>query len=338
MDWYNPCECPECAKVDAEEGSHAGTMIRFVNACADFVAEEFPDVIIDTFAYQYTRQPAGVTKPSPNVAVRICSIECCFTHPIKDCQKVSDPFCGVTIPGITFKQDMEGWGKICQHFHIWDYTTNFRFYLAPMINLHVLQSNIQYFLANHVTGLFEQGNGQSISGEFGELRAYLLTKLMWEPDGDVSAWRKEFLDGYYGKGGCAIGRYIDMLAEHVTRYDIHGGIYENPMHLIQDALLPGIDALWDEAEAAAAGDEKALAHNQRSRMQVKFIKLHRKDGKDDDYSAMAEDLIADIERFGLTYVQEAMDLKDSIRQIRDNDLPDTWKTFFRGRGEVKWGF
>ncbi len=72
-----------------------------------------------------------------------------------------------------------------------------------MINLHVIQDNVKFFIENGVTQLFEQGNGQSISGEFGELRAYLLTKLMWEPDGDLSAWMDEFLDAYYGAGPAA---------------------------------------------------------------------------------------------------------------------------------------
>ena len=34
-DWYNFCECPNCKAVDDEEGSHAGTMVRFVNAIAE---------------------------------------------------------------------------------------------------------------------------------------------------------------------------------------------------------------------------------------------------------------------------------------------------------------
>ncbi len=33
-DWGEPCQCPECAKVDAEEGSYAGSLLRFVNKVA----------------------------------------------------------------------------------------------------------------------------------------------------------------------------------------------------------------------------------------------------------------------------------------------------------------
>ena len=90
-DWYNPCTCPECAKVDAEEGSHAGTLLRFVNACANSIAKEYPHVIIDTLAYQYTRQAPKITKPAPNVAVRICTIECCFAIPSTSAMRCPTP-------------------------------------------------------------------------------------------------------------------------------------------------------------------------------------------------------------------------------------------------------
>ena len=47
-DWFNGCECPRCAAVDAEEESRAGTMVRFVNAVAEAVEREFPGVLIET--------------------------------------------------------------------------------------------------------------------------------------------------------------------------------------------------------------------------------------------------------------------------------------------------
>ena len=328
MDWYNPCECPECARVDAEEGAHSGTLIRFVNAIADAIAEEFPDVLIDTFAYQFTRQAPKVTRPSPNVSVRICSIECCITHPLRKCDKIMRPFKSATIPGVTFQQDLADWSRIASHLVVWEYTTNFRFYISPVINLHVHQDNIRFFRENHVTGLFEQGDSQSMSGEFGELRGYLLSKLMWDPDGDVDEWMNDFLNGYYGCAAAPIKRYIRLLQDHVERHDVHAGIYESPMDFIPDVLIPPMDALWDEAETLADDDE-VLARVQRSRLQVRFIKLHRKDLRDADYAATAESLIADIQRLGNVAVQEGVPLEKSFAQMRDETLPDTWRTFFR---------
>lgn len=56
-DWYNFCTCPACKAIDDREESHAGTLIEFVNKVAEAVEQEFPEVWIETLAYQYTRKP-----------------------------------------------------------------------------------------------------------------------------------------------------------------------------------------------------------------------------------------------------------------------------------------
>lgn len=86
-DWYNPCQCPACRAVDAAEGSQAGSVIRFVNAIAEDLEEDYPDIMLHTFAYLYCRKPPRQVRPRKNVIVRLCSIECCFSHPIGQCGK-----------------------------------------------------------------------------------------------------------------------------------------------------------------------------------------------------------------------------------------------------------
>lgn len=47
-----------------------GSFLRYVNAIAEAVEEEFPGRYIDTFAYRYTRTPPKLTHPRDNVIVR----------------------------------------------------------------------------------------------------------------------------------------------------------------------------------------------------------------------------------------------------------------------------
>lgn len=78
-DNYGYCTCPECAKIDAEEESPAGSVVRFANK----VAARFPDKTISTLGYLYSRK-APKTKPAPNVNIMFCSIECDRHMPIAD--------------------------------------------------------------------------------------------------------------------------------------------------------------------------------------------------------------------------------------------------------------
>ena len=60
-DNYLVCECDACRALDEKYGGPSGTMIHFVNQ----VATQFPDKVISTLAYQYTRQAPKGIKPEP---------------------------------------------------------------------------------------------------------------------------------------------------------------------------------------------------------------------------------------------------------------------------------
>ena len=309
LDWYNFCTCPECARVDEEEGSHAGTMIRFVNAVAADIAEDYPDVIVDTFAYHYTRKPPKYVRPLPNVCVRVCSIECCFAHPIDQCDHEYNP--GRSL----FRDDIQQWAQICNHMYVWDYTTNYHHYLAPFPNFHTLQGNMKFFLKNGVKGLFEQGNYHSISGEFAELRIYLISKLMWNPDIDVEQVMDEFLTGYYGLAAAPIRKYIRLLTDHLVQNNVHMRINDDPRTYITDEALEAADALWDEAEALAA-DEAELTRIRRSRIQVRYCQLQRMTLENPEREGLLDDFERDIQAFGITHIREFRPWQETMKVLR----------------------
>ncbi len=204
----NYCVCDECARIDAEEGSHAGTMIRFVNAVADDIREDYPDVLVDTFAYTdgYTRQAPKITVPRDNVVIRLCSIECKFSAPMDS---------GYSEDNEAFLQDLKDWSEISDHLFIWDYTTDYSSFLLPFGNFGAIQRNLQIFAENNVIGVFEEGvSGRSADGEFAALRCYMLSRLMWDPYQDVDTLMYEFCEAYYGAGYQYIIDFINGIDEN----------------------------------------------------------------------------------------------------------------------------
>lgn len=269
-DNYNYCKCADCAAVDDEEGSHAGTIIRFVNRIADAVAVDYPKVEIHTLAYQYSRQAPIVTKPRDNVIIQLCTIECCFNH------SIDDPDCSTNV---AMNNDIEAWSKICNRIYIWDYTTNFAYYIAPFPNFDILAANVKFFHQNNVKGVFEQGNYQGPSGEFGELRAYLLSKLLWNPymtEDEYYTCMDEFLRGYYGNGWEYIRKYINFMLESGNKQG-HFGIYAAPEDMVKISdyysRYEEIDGWFDTAESMAE-TELQLSHIKRSRLQFTYMKLN----------------------------------------------------------------
>jgi hypothetical protein len=82
-------------------------------------------------------------------------------------------------------------GEISKDIIVWDYVIQFNNLISPFPNLHVLKPNIQFFASHGVNAMFEQGN-REVGGEFAELRAYLLSKLLWNPEANVDTLTERF--------------------------------------------------------------------------------------------------------------------------------------------------
>ena len=98
--------------------------------------------------------------------MRLCSIECCFAHPLATCASEENR---------RFRDDIIAWQPVAPLLYIWDYTPNFAHYQQPFPNFDALQPNVRFFVQHDVKGLFEQGNYSGGGyGEMGPLRAYVL--------------------------------------------------------------------------------------------------------------------------------------------------------------------
>ena len=270
-DWYNFCECPNCKAVDDEEGSHSGTMIRFVNAIAEAVEKEFPDAIIETLAYQYTRKAPKKTKLRHNVVPCLCTIECDFALPMD-----KSPF----KENIAFCKDIEDWSRLTDFLYIWDYTTDFAHYTMPWPNVYALQGNVQFFRRNNVKALFEQGAYQGRHADFAELKAWLLAKWMWNPDLPMKDLLDDFFAGYYGKAAPFVRDYFEAV------HKLQGCCSSSPnkpllifdsvgSSVLPDLFLDFAEGCWQQA-VDAVKDDPATSYNVRmSKFSFDYLHLER---------------------------------------------------------------
>lgn len=254
-DWHGNCQCSKCAAIEKEEGSPAGLMLRFVNAVAEDIEQEFPNVAISTLAYQYTRKPPRITRPRDNVIVRLCSIECSFSVPLSH-ERNS-----------TFRDDIVGWSKICDRLYIWDYTTNFRHHIMPHPNLRVLGPNVKFFVDHSVKGIFEQGAYTTNGAEMAELRAWVLAKLLWDPTRDGQELIDEFIDGYYGPAGPYIQEYLKIIHDAVEATGDKLGCFSP--HMAKFLSFETLNKGWKQLKVA----EAAVEDNPVLRFRVQVTQL-----------------------------------------------------------------
>ncbi len=292
------CECDNCKKIDEEEGSHAGTMIRFVNE----VAKDFPDKIISTLAYQYTRKPCK-TKPLKNVLITLCSIECDRSAPITE--KCTD-----------FADDIKGWGALTDNIRIWDYTTQFTNFLAPFPNLHTIKPNIEFFKNNNAKWIFEQHSHNP--SELFELRSYIMAKLLWNPNRDLEDLITEFTDAYYQEAGSYIKQYVDTIHSKIKEdNDFFLFLYGDPSQAFNSylnaELLANYNHLFDEAEKVVANKREVLNRVKIARLGIDYATLEacRKNVSDhfnlsntDQVSTLLENFKTTCETANITLMNE----------------------------------
>lgn len=327
-DWYNYCTCERCKAIDDREESHAGTMIAFVNQVAKAVEKEFPNVWIETLAYQYTRKPPKFVRPRPNVVPRLCTIECDFSQPLDQSSFEQNR---------KFVQDIRGWSAITDKLYIWDYTTDFRNYVGPFPNVLALRDNVRFFRNHKVVGLFEQGAYQGRHGDFAELKAWLLAKWLWNPDLPQEPLLEDFFTGYYGAAAPLVRRYFDELH---TFYDDPADkplrIFVDVKNLrIPDDFIARAADLWEQAEAAVA-DSPPHSYNVRmGAIPVLYAQLMRMPAADEIKVWVTQDpkrFYPSLERRALAAkllarFAEARDIRISENYNHHQNTLNLWKSW-----------
>lgn len=222
LDNLSFCMCKKCVALEKKYGGHSGLMIWFVNQVAREVKKRYPGKYIGTFAYQYTRHAPTSIKPESNVVVRLCDIECCFSHSLSSkCNQAN----------AAFIKDLEEWSRLTDKIFIWDYIVNYGNYIAPFPNFQVLGPNLKTFAEQSVIGVFEEAQGGTLGNAFEELKSWVVGQLMWNPNQDTYELVSKFIKDYYGKASEGILSYFNLcqsLVDKDTHLTCHTDILKTP--------------------------------------------------------------------------------------------------------------
>lgn len=249
----NGCDCAECTKLSREEASPSGPLINFVNKVAEDIEKEFPKVCVETLAYEYTRKPPLNIKPRRNVVIRLCG--------------AGDPLSTVDKD---FKKLVEEWAMISNQLFIWTYVTNFKNFLLPYPNLPVLAPNIRFFADNKTVGVFMQGDGETVCGDFVELRAWLLAHLMWNPSLDEKILIREFMDGYYGPASRPLQQYLEFIRNIAEKRNVKLNTHSPSAWLNLEDLIQS-DKFFEEATQNVKDDPILSRRVRKAKISLDYV-------------------------------------------------------------------
>lgn len=248
------CECDNCKKIDDLYGSQSASIIKFVNRLEEDIKEEYPNVLLHTFAYQYSRKPPIDLKPNENVIVRLTNIECSWSKSIEEGALENEEG-----RNALFLKDLKGWSKIAKRLYIWDYAVNYRNYLLPFPCLRSMYKNIMLYKKIGVKGVLMEGNFSfGGKGYLDELKAYLSSRLLTFDERSLEEIVKEFCDGYYGKASEYVQEYI-YLFENNIKGDLW--LYDDADHeMFTDELVSKAKEIITKALSEVNESDKEYKH------------------------------------------------------------------------------
>lgn len=257
-DWHGLCECPECQAIAKREGTPAGPLVEFLNHVADAIRGEFPQVRINTLAYQMTEDPPRTLRPRDNIVPRLCDTNANLLRPITHADNRP------------FAQRVAAWGRITKDLRIWDYAVTYRPYPGlPLPTVHTYPTDYRYFAEHNVEGVFTE-HEHAITADLRDLKVWMMMKLLEDPYADYEALLARFTDGFYGPAGKLIRRYLVQLqaAAEASASNVNWFPALNQYRYLTLDFLRKSQALFDEAEQAAGGDPVLLRRVRHARLPV----------------------------------------------------------------------
>lgn len=227
MDWGNYDRSDKSRAIDEQEGTPMGSLLTGVNAVADALAKDHPNLYVETLARGWSRKPPRTLRPRKNVVIRLGPTDCDFSRPLDDPKSPANR---------RFLDDLAGWSKIADTLFIWDYSANLRNFHTPHPNLHVLQKNLKLYASYNARGVFAQGCPYP-GGELGHLRTYLLAKCMWDPNTDLQRHFNEFINLYYREGARYIREYLELITSRVSGADVFMGSFDEARWMDYNTVL-----------------------------------------------------------------------------------------------------
>ena len=197
------CQSSDSLKLIDKYKSTSTPFLDYVN----YIAKMNPEKNIFMEAYQWSRKaPLNFPHLEKNLSIVFSDIEADFSNPL------DSPI------NKEIYSDLSSWNKYKKDIFIWHYITNFSGYFQPFPNINTTIKDIKTFAKNNqIKGVFLQGAYETSFSELANLRAWVFSKLLWDPSLDENRLIKEFSYYYYGDAYKDILDYFKLLDESVKQ-------------------------------------------------------------------------------------------------------------------------
>ena len=157
-----------------------------------------------------------------------------------------------------------------------------------------------------------------------DLRAYILSKAMWDPYVDPAKLRAEFLRAVYGNAAEHIDRYLETVHRAVEEAGCHLYCFnhpDKPWHTME--LVEECERIFDEAKKAA-DDEQILRRIRFQEMAVRYLRILLTPKGTKLRNDLIDTFTPDMKAFGIGMLWERADADTCLAILKGEQEPGYW--------------
>ncbi len=204
-DNFKECDCEKCLSEIATYGYQSGANIKLLNKISGII-DEWMKTAVDEYkreyeiyflAYHFLQAPPIKKVDGEDVVTIRCNekvIPMVAASSLDYLQHIDSP------DNINDKNDMAKWQSVADKLFVWTYNANYENYLVMYDTFGTQQDYYRFLLDNNYVEVFEETQGSQNGGSTGfhNLKLYLLCKLQWNNEIDLSEYVDKYFDNFFG--------------------------------------------------------------------------------------------------------------------------------------------
>ncbi len=271
------CHCEACVRLGEKLGGPGGVDLDFVNAIADDIAQDYPDILISTFAYMYSEQPSRV-KPRENVMIQLAQLG-------REYGGHRDTLRSLNHPGNQdSKKIFDAWAAVAPQLAIWDYGIIYEEpFPSPYTEVSGYWETFRYYHRNKVKSIYLEteiswpnaGRFVPLTPAFCDLKHYVAARCMLDVQTDLPALLDEFFRNFYGPAAKPMRQYLDYLERRQDEAPTMNNIATVNRAYLDLDFFQIADRFLSEAERLTAANPEYYRRVHQERYNVDYALLGR---------------------------------------------------------------
>ena len=215
-----PCKCPKCMEsYRRNRNNWSGVYIEFAKWLNEEMSERADKMRFSLLSYGITSFPPvgdgeAYAKCDDNVAVFFAPIIGNRATPYTDETQYVD-FGDWEIGNRKTGRWLKGWLKCAKIVDIWSYAVDYCNYLQPYNMWNTVKENLVEFKDRNGQLYFEESTHKEPMTNFGDLKRYVESRLMWDTSLNLNELVTDFMKAYYGIAGWKkIYEYFNLMNRH----------------------------------------------------------------------------------------------------------------------------